>query len=213
MKLVHPSNSNATVQVMTKTPEAGKVKTRLAKSWGNEAALDAYLMLVKKTILAVEESGLPRQLHIAGPMQHPLWQQALERGWVLKPQNGNSLGEKMQAASEHQRSILVGCDFPGLSAKLLQDVNSKLRCYDVVAIPATDGGYVLLATNQTHAPLFHGHHWGSDTVWETTLTAIQNLNLSHYTYPAENDLDTAEDWQLAVEAGLLPAKQRSSKAN
>ncbi len=190
--------------VMTKTPVAGKVKTRLARDWGDELALQGYILLVEKTLATVEQSGLPRQLHIAGELQHPLWQQAKQRGWQLHPQCDGDLGDKMLAASAGQPSILVGCDFPGLSSGRLQDVARKLQSHDAVVIPATDGGYVLLGLKQACPEIFDGPSWGSSSVWNTTQKTLNSLRLKTYVYPAEDDLDTAEDWSRAVSAGLLP---------
>lgn len=189
---------------MTKTPVAGKVKTRLAKDWGNELALKGYILLVEKTLTTVEQSGLPRQLHIAGELRHPLWQLAEKRGWQLHSQREGDLGDKMLAASAGQPSILVGCDFPGLTSERLQHAAKKLQTHDAAVIPATDGGYVLLGLNHSYPEIFHGPAWGSDTVWNTTKNTLNSLQLKTHVYAAADDLDTADDWKKAAAAGLLP---------
>jgi len=64
---------------------------------------------------------------------------------------------------------------------------------DVVLIPATDGGYVLIGARKTYPNLFAGIAWGTDTVLAETRQRVAALGLKAIELAPLWDVDTEAD--------------------
>jgi rSAM/selenodomain-associated transferase 2 len=117
------------LQVFAKAPEPGQVKTRLAHTLGEQAAVDAYRALVEHTLgVAVEarRRGVVSavELWCAPDTTHPaLVAWARRSGATLHAQVGADLGERMHGALRDGLArgvipILIGTDCPGHRRRL-----------------------------------------------------------------------------------------------
>jgi hypothetical protein len=93
------------------------------------------------------------------------------------------------------RVILVGAGIPDLPEKIIDDAFSNLQKYPAVIGPALDGGYYLLEFNSnTFIPdVFEDIPWGTDRVYEQTLTGFEKKRLQVHTLPIWRDIDTYKD--------------------
>ncbi len=195
------------VLVFAKEPVPGRVKTRLAPPLSPEEAAALHAGLVLDTVermLPPWPDGAPRvELHVAGDVGHPLFAAIAERGVDLLPQRGADLGERMAAALDRalgkvERAVLVGTDCPALSADHVARALARLAGgADVVLVPATDGGYVLVgARREARDPLpgiFAGVPWGTDRVLEATRERCDARGLALAELEPLPDLDRPED--------------------
>ena len=190
---------NPLLLIFVKNSISGKVKTRLAQSLGNEAALDIYEKLLAHT----------RQVTQAFPCQKVVFYSDFippENSWpeahfAAKVQQGADLGERMAHAfqsaftAEHQPVIIIGSDCPGLTTELLQTALQQLQTHDSVVGPAADGGYYLLAMHELLPEVFENKQWSTDTVLSETLADIMKSEKTVYLLPELTDIDTAADWE------------------
>ena len=116
-----------------------------------------------------------------------------------KPQGTGNLGEKLKRAfgdafsAGAQRVVTIGCDCPDLSKEHISRAFDALYFNELVLGPATDGGYYLIGIKRPLDKLFENIPWGSDRVFETTVSLAQQLGLSTEILEELHDVDRPED--------------------
>ena len=135
-----------------KNPRLGYVKTRLAASVGNEAALQIYHILLEKTREAALGSEAERWLWYSDEIpENDDWSANL---FNKKLQPGGDLGNRMSGAfnaafeAGAQKVVIIGSDCPEVTGELLEEAFDQLASNDVVIGPTFDGGYYLLGMSQ-----------------------------------------------------------------
>jgi len=185
------------VALLTRAAQLGRVKTRLAATIGEHAALDAHEALLRGTIerlrgaaeyaLALHVEGDPAALRV--------------HGLPIEPQVQGDLGARMQAAMASMVGggqeihttiagkpaptlervpvgIVVGGDCPLLArAHVVSAIRSLHEGADVALVPVEDGGYVLIGMKACEPSLFTGIDWGSPRVLTQTLARAQSRRL------------------------------------
>jgi len=183
-------------------PELGQVKTRLAKSVGEEDALEIHTKLAQicfqnalevknaKTIL----SGTGESLD-----QFEEWLPGADDYW-LQPKVG--LGERLSRFFKKafdrgaEKVVAIGSDAPLLKAPDLESAINALEHHEVSLLPAEDGGYVLIGMNKFHAELFERIPWGTERVFEETTKVCDFLMLDVHIGDEFRDVDYEEDWLI-----------------
>lgn len=178
-------------------PEQGKVKTRLAREIGDEAALKVYIQLLKHTHDITAELVCDKFVFYSESITDTdIWEKGI---YYKKEQKGNGLGERMSNAFQelfdngYQRVIIIGSDCPGLSSSHIQNAFNLLDSFDTVLGPSVDGGYYLLGLNYMVRELFQNKHWSTDTVLSDTLANLKQNRLLYSLLPTLQDIDTLED--------------------
>ena len=84
--------------IFVRNPVLGKVKTRLAKTIGNERALSIYKELLQHTHDITQTQPCDKYIFYAdGITENDIWENNIYKKWI---QNGQDLGARMQAAFE-----------------------------------------------------------------------------------------------------------------
>lgn len=193
--------------IFVKNPVAGKVKTRLAASVGDEKALEIYRHLLAITKNAAAGTGASLQVWYSDKVeQEDLW----EDGKFSKfRQAGDNLGARMRNAFNRafeegaDKVVIIGSDCPGLTTEHLQDAYRILDERDVVIGPSADGGYYLLGMNRCLPALFAGIEWSTPEVLGQTKRILNENSISYSELELLNDIDTAEDLENDT---ILPAR-------
>jgi uncharacterized protein len=190
--------------LLTKAPEPGKVKTRLAAIMGAEAAADVYAKLVNDCLENCASADLcPVEIWCSPSTEHSFFQRCRERyHTVLQQQTPGDIGQRMSRAirsvlqyAEH--TVLIGADCPALSVPDLESAFEALQQgEDVVLGPAEDGGYYLVGMSEYHPSLFENIPWSTSGVLAATETHLRRQGLSWHTLPEHRDVDTAEDYAV-----------------
>jgi rSAM/selenodomain-associated transferase 1 len=191
----HFPTSKKALIIFTRNPELGKVKTRLAKSVGDESALNIYKFLLKHTVEITEKLNVDKYVFYSENIHRDdIWNPDIFR---KKLQSGNDLGERMQNAfSEmfglgYEKVMIVGSDIYELQQKDIENAYDALETTPFVIGPATDGGYYLLGMKELNSEIFQNKDWGTTTVLEATL---KDLTSGKYVLLEErNDVDYYED--------------------
>lgn len=188
------------IALFVKTPLPGRVKTRLARDIGTEAACIIYRRLANRTIEHAAASGIPLVICYDGNREDVPddWQQP---AWSVIPQATGDLGRRMAAAFRalfHDAAhhvVVIGSDIPGIDCAYLRHAFSLLDDHDMVIGPATDGGYCLIGfRRQSFTPrLFQGVPWSTGQVLRLTLQAAAREGLNVGLLPPLSDIDTIDD--------------------
>ncbi len=187
--------------IFARYPEAGKVKTRLAASVGNDKAAAFYKAWAEKIFFESKRSKLitHRYLFYSEPDDGEKMKSWTNNGFLLYPQKGLGLGERIKQAfnkvfdDKMLGAIIVGTDSPDLTGDIIDKAVMQLEKYDVVIGPAEDGGYYLLGMKRFYPELFDGIHWSTTYVLNQTVQKIEELGLSYYRLPVLMDIDTFDD--------------------
>lgn len=183
--------------VFIKNPEKGAVKTRLAKSIGDDQALKIYRKLLSITKSATDQLNIDRQIWYSKFIEDgDLWPVG---NYEKKLQQGADLGERMKYAFKqafadgYKKVVIIGSDCPSMTSQIIERAYRSLENNEVVIGPCEDGGYYLLGMAGFHPDLFAGINWSTSSVYEETVFKVQNLNLSFELMPTLNDVDNKQD--------------------
>jgi uncharacterized protein len=171
------------VAILTKAPEPGRVKTRLAMMLGVDGAARLHERLVTHTVNAAAEAAIgPITIWASPDERQPFFQQlALKFPVALARQPDGDLGARMHAAFARagDATLVIGTDCPVLTATHLRDAADVLRGnLDAVIFSAEDGGYVLIGLSRPVPELFTNMAWSSDGVMAETRQRLRHLGLS-----------------------------------
>ena len=187
---------DAGLVVFLRLPDKGKVKTRLAATLGEEAALEIYKKLVSITLDTVARSGIPAYLFYTGGLPSP---SERDPRFSYHIQLDGDLGTKMAGAlsfvlSLHKKALIIGSDCPDLTPEILYACRISLDEKDIVLGPCDDGGFYLLGCSELHPVLFANIEWSTPSVLDQTIEKIMEANLSYRLLERLHDIDRAEDW-------------------
>ena len=181
--------------IFTRNPEFGKVKTRLARDIGHQAALDIYKFLLAHTAKICTPLDTEKAVYYSEEIpNNDLWNATV---FQKKKQIGEDLGERMQNAfSEgfnlgYSKIIIIGSDLYDIETKDLEQAFKVLNNHEIVIGPAEDGGYYLLGMKQLHPKLFKNKNWGTATVLQDTINELKKSN--YKLLEKRNDVDLYSD--------------------
>lgn len=181
--------------VLTRNPELGKCKTRLAATVGDQAALDIYTFLLQHTVNLTQNLPVEKWVFYSEEIwEDDMWDNTIYRKHL---QLGLDLGERMQHAFQKgfeagfEQVIIIGSDMYHLSQSDLEHAFEQLEQHDYVIGPAEDGGYYLLGMKTLTPKLFKNKKWGTDSVLLDTLNNLKSENVA--LLPERNDVDYYED--------------------
>ena len=181
--------------ILTRNPELGKCKTRLAVKVGNEAALEIYTFLLNHTVSFTKNLDVEKWVFYSETIwENDMWDPKI---YQKKLQLGNDLGERMLNAfqegfhSGFEKICIIGSDMYHLSQTDLEEAFFQLNDHDYVVGPAEDGGYYLLGMKSFKKEVFHNKSWGTDTVLSNTLKDLETGSI--FMLPVKNDVDYYED--------------------
>lgn len=183
--------------VFIKNIQAGKVKTRLAATVGDEMAVKIYQALLERTQEAAQNVEAERFVFYSSFIEkNDGWKVA---DFTKKKQRGEGIGERMSNAFIDtlpmvKKVILCGGDIAGISAEILNGGLEKLEEFDFVLGPALDGGYYLIGMKEPEPAVFENIEWSTSTVAKRTLENIEQLGKTCYLLPYLSDIDYEEDW-------------------
>ena len=194
-------NTKQLLIVFTRNPELGKVKTRLAKTVGEKAALSIYETLLDHTKRIVDSIEVDVAIYYSENVpDNDIWSD-LKCSKHL--QIGRDLGVRMYNAFNdafemgYEQVQLIGSDLFDLKVDHIQNGFDKLKEHSVVLGPAHDGGYYLIGLQKMIPELFENKSWGASTVFQQTLLDLKHENV--FLLETLNDIDVFEDLQYHPE--------------
>lgn len=203
--------TNKAILVFQKNLIAGRTKTRLAATIGNEKALFVYKQLISITTNVLINLPFDKLIYYSEFIPLDIEDKEIETAakTLVLVQHGNDLGARMlnsfsdQFKIGYSRLIIIGTDCPGLNSELLLNAFNALESHDIVIGPAADGGYYLLGMSKLYPELFEGVEWSTSKVYGQTVDIISKLGLSFSLMPVLRDLDNEDDLKYFNHLKLL----------
>lgn len=206
--------------------EPGKVKTRLARTVGNESACEIYRRFFFHLIARHQATADSRQVVFSPSERESDFRKAIGLEWGLVPQSDGNLGRRMSQFFDAQfqipsnaqantgsaqraahKVVVIGADCPLLDSSVTQAAFDSLEEASVVIGPSEDGGYYLIGMkDQTH-DVFSDVDWSTPSVLPQTIEHLERQKIEYRLLEPMNDIDDIED--LRKLAGLMASKSES----
>lgn len=181
--------------VFAKNPIKGQVKTRLAKTIGNENALKVYRYLLGNIQREVQALDVDMVIYYTHFIDHEDdWQHnRLEKKLQVEGDLGEKMGHAFQQgfAEGYQQIIGIGTDIYDLKAADIQAGFDRLATNDLCFGPANDGGYYLIGMTSYLPRIFKDRSWSTASVLKETLQDLRTENVALLS--EKTDIDTYED--------------------
>ena len=183
-------------------PEAGRVKTRLAKSVGPEEARRLYQNLTEanlKVIHPLARQGVDLVIAFDPPEQEEAVKNWLRGPYHYLNQGEGGLGERITQGFERvflggaKKAIVLGSDTLDLRIEIVKQAYQALESSDLVLGPAKDGGYYLIGLRRPQPRLFQNIPWSTPHVLASTQLRAEQLGLSYSLLEELEDLDEVEN--------------------
>lgn len=203
------------VVVFGKSPEPGRVKTRLSSEVGEEMAARLYEAFAQDTFeIALNyqrerlEDGESVRLILAweGSADCELAKRALDRGFEFVEQGAGDLGARLKRVVRGLRQevveqiLILGTDAPTMTAEQLHLARLGLQISDLIFGPSFDGGYFLVGLGSGRegkvAPeevIFDEITWSTARVLSQSLERAERAGLLSDLLGFWYDVDTFED--------------------
>ena len=182
-----------------KYPIPGMVKTRLAKTVGDQQAAKLYRELAEenfKVIASLHQENICDSVIVYDPPgkieDFKNWLSGSCEYW---PQCEGGLSERLTNAFREafqrggNRIIALGSDTLGLASKIIEEGFELLKSEDVVIGPTLDGGYYLIGLSSFQPELFLEIAWSTNEVSSQTYKLIKKLRLRYQSLCQLDDLD------------------------
>jgi rSAM/selenodomain-associated transferase 1 len=187
--------------VMTKAPQAGRVKTRLTPPLSPDEAAALNICFLRDTAASISRTAngeCAQGIGVYTPVgAEAAYADILPKDFALVPQRGDAFGERLSAATEDLLRLgfaslcLIDSDSPTVPAHAFARATEYLSAEkdSVVLGPSDDGGYYLIGLKQLHRGLFERIDWSTDRVLEQTIAAAGALGLPVQLLPTWYDVD------------------------
>lgn len=181
-----------------KYPEHGSVKTRLARSLGDDLTYELYSHFLADIATMAGDVEAEKVMAYAGADDVVFPNFPTVR--VIR-QRGKDIGERMYNAFldvfalGFKRAVLIGSDCPDLPARMINKAFTKLAAADVVLGPGTDGGYYLIGCNRDCLckSMFSGIPWSTNAVFIETLKCVAQAGFVCAQLEPWSDIDEIDD--------------------
>lgn len=189
------------VLVFVKFPEAGRVKTRLARRITDARALELYRCFTADILETLSPWGQAVNICYHPPEAGERVRQWLGAGHAYQEQKGSDLGARMAGAFARTfsrgwaKAILVGTDSPDLPRDIIEEALNSLDQRGAVIGPAQDGGYYLIGFRASaYFPgIFENISWSSPDVFRKTLDIFERKAMEVHILPRWRDIDEYMD--------------------
>ena len=199
--------------------DPGKVKTRLARTIGEDRAAVVSRLLLETSIERLDRLPCKHWLVYTPAERGDEMGHLLPKHWNREAQVAGDLGQRMQAFAAHRleegfgRVVLLGSDSPHVPMHYIEQAFEELNSHQIVLGPSEDGGYWLIGFSEHVPAVFEDVQWSSPEVWKTTLRALESQKLSCAEVPAWYDIDEEVDLQRMIaelhgNASLEPALEK-----
>ena len=183
--------------ILTKNPELGNGKSRLAATVGKENAFIIFKELIKHTVSITNDLNCDKWVfyfdHLGDNeyFDDYLYSKHLQEGHDLGARMRNAMVKATDAG--YEKVMIIGSDCYQLTQQELEKGFKILDSCDFVFGPAADGGYYLIGTRTTFTKIFDNKTWSTATVLYEAIRDVENADLSHGELATLSDVDYEED--------------------
>ncbi len=185
------------LMIFVKNPVRGKVKTRLAKTIGEEKALAVYNDMLKYTCNITRNIDCSKVVFYSDFIDNnDLWEESVFQKEI---QTGKDLGERMKNSFRlmfgygFKKVVIIGSDCIEISSHIIDEAFRILDNEEVVIGPASDGGYYLMGLKQIHDSLFDNKSWSTSSLLNETIEELTREGIGFSLLPELSDIDEEQD--------------------
>ena len=181
--------------LFVRKPERGKVKTRIAATAGEDAALFIYEKLLQHTYNITTTLDCTRYVFYADAIEDEDMWTGYEKLFQAETDLGNRMKEAFAQLFQkgHHHICIIGSDCYELSTGMIENAFTHLQEHDIVIGPAHDGGYYLLAMKEELKDVFQKIDWSTEKVLYQTIEQLKQNHWSYFLLPVLHDVDTIDD--------------------
>jgi rSAM/selenodomain-associated transferase 1 len=208
--LDHAPRGVCALAVMTKAPQAGRVKTRLVPPLTPDEAAELNKCFLRDTVAAIlracsrrpvaDEGKTARAVGVAvyTPVgAESAYTNIMPADFSLLPQRGAEFGERLYFAVEDlfkcgfASVCLIDSDSPTVPAENFVEAVQLLSISQdrVVLGPSDDGGYYLIGVKKLDRHLFEQIDWSTERVFNQTIQRATEVGLEIKLLPTGYDVD------------------------
>lgn len=188
------------IGIFLKEPRPGRVKTRLAKAIGSEAAAALYTAMLGDSVTLAREAAAESELYFyEGALPGSFLPDLLDPSSLTIEQRGDDLGARLDAAAQAAAAagrlplLFLGSDSPDLPITHLRSALALLADHEVVLGPSTDGGAWCIGLQATFEGFFDDLPWSSASTFEALLGRALDLRLTVARAAEWSDVDELAD--------------------
>jgi rSAM/selenodomain-associated transferase 1 len=203
------------IGIFLKEPQPGRVKTRLAKAIGSEAAADLYTAMLGDTVtLAGRSSAASRLYFYDGARPDSFMPDAIAPGDLMIEQRGEDLGARLAAAmaaasgADRLPLLFLGSDSPDLPLSHLDGALAAFASHEIVLGRSRDGGAWCIGLRLAVEGFFDDLPWSSEKTYEALLDRAERLGLSIAELQEWSDVDELPEL-LELEERLRQNQERA----
>ena len=195
------------ILIFLKFPEAGKVKTRLATTIGDQAAAIVYRRLVRDVLTVVSQAPADGVRILFDPPEREndvkSW---IDAEWPGDPavlqfeaQAPGDLGVRLAQGFQNgldagfQKIAAIGTDCVKLTADDFTETWKLLDTTESVFGPTDDGGYYLVGLKSLDARIFDVP-WSAETTLAKSLDRAEEIGWKTGFLNTRTDIDTIDEW-------------------
>ena len=183
--------------IMAKAPQAGLVKTRLARETGTAEAVRVYRTVLDETLRNLGgERRWQTWLSVAPDKNadSPFWPSHIP---VLEQGSGDLWRRMQRIFNQLPRgpAVIIGSDIPAVHVSDIAEAFKLLGGHDCVIGPAPDGGFWLIGLKRFPRieNVFENVRWSTANARKDTLANLSHLKVA--TAKSRSDLDTYDDYR------------------
>jgi len=208
--------------IMTKAPQAGKVKTRLVPPLTLEEAAELNSCFLRDLAGSISQACLESSAQGVGvytPLgSETLYESILPKHFFLIPQHGHNFGERLISAAEDLFKVgfesvcLINSDSPTVPASsFVEAANELAKASECIVLgPSDDGGYYLIGLKRLEKGLFEEIDWSTERVFDQTKQHASKIGVEVHQLPYGFDVDDRATLARLCEELLDPAARSPS---
>jgi len=183
--------------IFIKNPDLGRVKKRLAKTLGDEKALDIYKEMLEHTQTITKALSVDKYLFydrakdINDSWPNDIYNKEVQTTAYMSTRISNAFKKIFTKGYEHV--VIVGSDCLELDERMIRLAFRQLEHFDTVVGPTKDGGFYLFGTNTFNSELFKVHSWGTPALASDIIKVIHNLHKTCFMLSELSEVVTADD--------------------
>lgn len=199
--------------LFAKAPVPGQVKTRMQPELTGSGAAELALMMLAQSVSKVKKHWPGSLVLTVSPdPDHDCFRNLRNRYRLdIEVQTEGDLGQRInhvleKAIRESGCGVVMGCDVPHISGKILSQVHARLSKQGNIVGPTVDGGFYILGLHELDHGIFNLVDWGSNRVLSRLLKNLDSLGMDIGFCRKLRDIDTWSD--LCWLAGKDPCYQK-----
>ncbi len=183
--------------IFIRNPVKGKVKTRLAKTMGDEKAFLIYNQLLSHTRHITRDLSCDKFLFYSDHID--LTDRWNNNQYQKRLQTRGDLGERMSTAFRdlfmegYEKLLIIGSDCMELNEAIINNAFDMLNIHRVIIGPSEDGGYYLLGMTTPLPGIFVNKKWGTPSVFADTVQDLLNAGIMEGRLETLKDIDEEKD--------------------